>query len=94
MAMMDQKDRRAYLLGLKIAGDFGATIAIPVVVFVLIGKWLDARAATAPRYMILGFIVAALMSANIIYRKAKRYGKQYQNEILESDKQSKGTRLL
>lgn len=72
-------DRRYWVFGLRIAGDFGATIAIPVVVFAYLGKRLDARWGTAPWLLIAGFALAALISGAIIYRKAKRYGKEYQN---------------
>ena len=34
-------DKEYIRLGLRIIGDFGATLAVPVVVFVLIGQWLD-----------------------------------------------------
>lgn len=78
MALLDQKDRRAYLLGLKIAGDFGATIAVPVVLLVLLGRYLDSRYGGI-WFTILGFILSALVSGAIIYRKAKAYGGEYQN---------------
>lgn len=71
-------DREYYLFALRIIGDFGASIAAPVVLFVLIGQWLDAKYATAPQFMITGFVVAALASARIIYKKAKKYGQEYQ----------------
>ncbi len=71
-------DRRYWLFGLRIVGDFGATIAIPVVVFAYLGKRLDVRWGTAPWLLIIGFVLAALISGALIYRKAKRYGKEYQ----------------
>ncbi|MEK7532534.1 MAG: AtpZ/AtpI family protein [Patescibacteria group bacterium] len=71
-------DRRYWLLGLRIAGDFGATIAIPVVAFAYLGKRLDVRLGTAPWFLIVSFALAALISGVLIYRKAIRYGKDYQ----------------
>lgn len=71
-------DREYYLFALKIIGDFGATIAVPVVVFVLIGQYLDNRWNHSPLFTILGFALAALLSGRMIYRKAKQYGKEYQ----------------
>lgn len=71
-------DRRYWLFGLRIAGDFGVTIAIPVVVFAYLGKRLDARYDTAPWILIVGFALAALLSGVMIYRKAKKYGTEYQ----------------
>ncbi len=31
------------MMGLKIVGDFGASIAAPVILFVWIGQWLDEK---------------------------------------------------
>lgn len=73
----DPKEREYLLLGLRIAGDFGASIAIPVVLFVLAGQWLDYRYGAGPWFTIWAFVLAALISAKIIYRKAKEYGKRY-----------------
>lgn len=67
------------LLGLRIVGDFGATIAVPVVVFVLIGQWLDEKYSKSPWFTIIAFALAALVSGKIIYKKAKEYGKEYQD---------------
>jgi len=71
-------DRQYYLFGLKIAGDFGAVIAVPVVVFVFIGRALDERYSQGWLFTILTFVAAAVLSGVIIYRKAKRYGQEYQ----------------
>ena len=70
-------DRQAQILGLRIMVDFGATIAIPVVLFSWIGKQLDARWHTAPILLIAGFVLAFTLSAISIYRKAKQYAKLY-----------------
>jgi len=80
---MDKKttDREYYLFALRIIGDFGATIAMPVVVFVLFGQWLDGKYETSPLFTIIGFVLAALISAKIIHKKAKRYGEQYQKLV-------------
>jgi len=71
-------DRKYYFFALRIVGDFGVAIAAPVIVLVLIGQYLDTRYHRQVLFTILAFILAALLSAYIIYRKAKKYGKQYQ----------------
>ncbi|OGH71384.1 MAG: hypothetical protein A2921_04630 [Candidatus Magasanikbacteria bacterium RIFCSPLOWO2_01_FULL_43_20b] len=76
--LIDQKDRKYYLLGLRIAGDFGATIAAPVIIFVLVGQWLDGKYDKAPWLTVVSFLLAALLSGRMIYKKAKKYGKQFQ----------------
>lgn len=76
-------DRAYYIFALKIASDFGATIAVPVVIFVLIGQYLDAKYNAAPWYLAIGFVLAAVLSGRSIYKKAKKYGQEYQKMTLE-----------
>lgn len=72
-------DARYWIFGLRIVVDFGASIALPVVVLSMAGKRLDARFGTHPWLLIAGFVLAAMLSAALIYRSAKRYGRQYQD---------------
>jgi len=69
-------------------GDFGVSIAVPVVVFVIVGQWLDGKYSSTPLFTVLGFVIAALVTIKIIYKKAKIYGKEYQKlgEDLNQDK--------
>ena len=79
----DPQYRRYMIFGLRIAGDFGVTIAVPVVVFASLGRWLDIRYDTGPLFLLLGFTTSALLTAYIIKKKAKKYGDEYMN--LESN---------
>jgi len=85
MFVQDKKtkttDRAFYFFGLKIIGDFGASIAVPVVIFVLIGQKLDAKFNLSPWLTILGFVLAAVVSAKILYKKSEIYGDVYQKMI-------------
>jgi len=65
------------MFAFRIMGDFGASIAIPVVILVLIGQYLDGRYGKNPLFTILGFVLAALISGRTIYKKAKIYGEEY-----------------
>lgn len=69
--------REYYMFAFKIIGDFGASIAVPVVLFVLIGNYFDGKYNKTPLFTILGFVLAALVSARIIYKRAKEYGDEY-----------------
>jgi F0F1-type ATP synthase assembly protein I len=75
--LIDTKQRKYYLFALRIVGDFGASIALPVVLFVLIGQWLDSKYQRTPLFTIIAFVLAAIVSGRIIYRKAKTYGKEF-----------------
>ncbi|MEK9152662.1 MAG: AtpZ/AtpI family protein [Patescibacteria group bacterium] len=80
-------DRRYFLLAARIIGEFGAIIAAPVVVLALVGMKLDARFGTRPDFLISGFVLAAVITGVSIYRKAKQFGKEYQD--IEGDGKKK-----
>ena len=81
-------DRQYHLFAFKIMGDFGASIAVPVVIMVILGQWLDNKYQSLPIFTIFGFIIAGLVSIKIIYKKAKIYGEEYKKigENLNQDK--------
>ena len=70
-------DRGYYMLALRIIGDFGATIAVPVVLFALVGQWLDDKYGKYPLFTGLCLLVSFVITAKIIVKKAKRYGEEY-----------------
>jgi len=72
-------DKEYIRLGLRIVGDFGATLAVPVVVFVIIGQWLDNKYQHVYLFTAIAFVLAALTSARMIYKKAKQYDKLYKD---------------
>ncbi len=73
-----EQDRRYAMFGLRIAGDFGASIAIPVVAFVFGGQWLERRYGHEPWFTVTGFALAALLSGFIVYSRTKEYAAEYQ----------------
>ncbi len=74
---IDPKDRKYMLLGTRIAGDFGATLFVPVILFVWVGKTLDNKYDLWPILTIIGFVLAAILSSIMIYRKAQKYNAEY-----------------
>lgn len=74
----DSTDRRYILLAVRIMGEFGASIAVPVVALALLGKKLDAAYGTAPYLRISGFVIAAIITAAIINKRARDFGKEYE----------------
>lgn len=71
-------NRKYYLFAFRIMGDFGASIAVPIVLFAYIGQKLDTHYDTKILFTIIGFVLAAALSARLIYKKAKKYGEEYQ----------------
>lgn len=70
-------DRAYYLFALRIVGDFGASIAVPAVLAAIIGSRLDEKFGTYPLFVILFLLVAGLLTAKSITKKAKKYGEVY-----------------
>ena len=63
---------------MRIFVEFSGTIAIPAVAGAFLGKWLDERYVSHPRYLIICLMIALLLSANIVVDKSKKYGKEYE----------------
>ena len=76
---LTEDERRSYMLGFKIMGDFGAVIAVPVVLCVLAGKWLQQKYGFAPFGILGGFVLAAAISYVTIRRKIKWYAAEYKS---------------
>lgn len=72
-------DRKYWVFALKIIGDFGATIAVPLVLLVLVGRRLDEHFHHVYFFTVIAFFLSAVISGKMIYSKAKVYGKQYQD---------------
>lgn len=85
---MEKKDdgTRAYqMFGLRIVGDFGATLAIPAVAAALLGSRLDAAWGTKPYALLAALALAFGLSALVIRKKASRYGQEYQELVNRYD---------
>lgn len=77
-------DRVYYLFALRIAGEMGGIIAVPVVVLALLGNWVDKRYSSHPYAMIVGMALAAVISGFSIYRKALEYNEEYKKITSDS----------
>ncbi|HAU66445.1 MAG: hypothetical protein UT30_C0005G0034 [Candidatus Uhrbacteria bacterium GW2011_GWF2_39_13] len=74
-------DAKYYRLAGRIFADFSGIIAVPVVLAALLGKWLDQKQGTEPRYLIIFFVIAFVLTGILIVKKAKFYKKQYESVI-------------
>ncbi|MBI2474745.1 MAG: AtpZ/AtpI family protein [Candidatus Taylorbacteria bacterium] len=52
-----------------LAGELGYTIAIPIVVFALLGRLADKSWGTGPWLLLLGIVMSILISTWLVYRK-------------------------
>ena len=53
----------------SLAWEMGYSIAIPLVVFALIGRFLDKKFGTSPWLLLVGILLAIISSTYIIYKK-------------------------
>ena len=74
---MKNNDQRYYWFAMRIFGEFTTIIAIPVVVFALIGSKLGKIYGHEPWFVLAGFEIAGLISGTIIHKKAHRLGKEF-----------------
>ena len=54
---------------LKLAWDLGFTIAIPIVVFALAGRFLDKKLGTSPWILLIGILLSIAVSSWAVYKK-------------------------
>ncbi len=74
-----KSDAAYYRLAFRIFADFSGTIAVPAVLAALLGKWLDDKYSSAPKFLIFFLLVALLSTAWIVVKKAKKYGKEFED---------------
>ena len=70
-------NRYNYGLALRIAGDFGVSIAVPALLGAYVGQKLDERFGTEPWLFALCLVIAFTLTALYIVRKATYYAKLY-----------------
>ena len=78
------QDAKYYRLAGRIFADFSGIIAVPAVLAALLGKWLDERYGTEPRYLILLLVVAFALTVYAVVKKAKVYKNAYERLMNES----------
>ncbi len=74
----DSQEKEYWWLGVQIVADFLISITMPVIVFAAIGQWLDKAYNQEYIFTFLGILLAGLITALIIKRKANYYGKKYE----------------
>ena len=70
-------DSPYYRLAMRIFAEFSGSIAVPAVLAALLGKWLDQKYHTQPRYLIVLLAAAFLSTAVHLQKKAKQYQSDY-----------------
>lgn len=58
---------------LPVALEIGYTIAIPIVLLALLGRFLDTRLDSSPWLLLTGILLSILVSSFLIYQKVKKF---------------------
>lgn len=61
---------------LALAWELGYTIAIPIVIFAIGGRFLDKKLGSSPIFLLLGILLALIISGIGIYRKTMKIMKE------------------
>lgn len=64
------------LLAIRLAWNLGYLIAIPAVIFGFSGAYLDKALGTSPLFLLVGFVIAGLLSAVGVIRKVREVLKE------------------
>ncbi len=65
-------------LGLRIAAEFGVTIAVPAVASAFLGTYLDRQWGTRPWALVVCLIVAFVLTGVWVVRRARQYKRLYE----------------
>lgn len=64
----------------SIVGEIGFLIAIPLVIFALGGRAVDAALGSSPLFFLIGIFLAITFSTYIVYRKTSELLKEAEND--------------
>lgn len=67
---MSKQENSAWLT-LKLLGNLGFLIAVPLVVCALIGRLLDKRLDSSPLFLLTGLVFSLIISSIGVYRKTQ-----------------------
>jgi len=56
----------------QLAWELGYTIAIPIVLFALLGRWADHSLGTSPWLLLTGVLISILISSFAVYKKVSK----------------------
>lgn len=64
---MKNKEQSKILAALSIAFELGFAIALPIVLFLLFGRWLDSLFHTSPLFLIIGILLGVSVAIISVY---------------------------
>jgi len=85
---MNKNNTSSTWQALGLAFQLGYTIAIPAVVFALIGRVLDKKYNTTPLLLIIGLLIALILSSISVFKKANAIMKETTDKIQKNTNDS------
>ncbi|MEK7637547.1 MAG: AtpZ/AtpI family protein [Patescibacteria group bacterium] len=82
---MATSSRRLLWQALSLAWELGYTIALPLVLFALAGRWADKALGTKPWLFLTGVVIAIVSTSFLLVRKFSRLMRDM-NPVRTSDK--------
>lgn len=82
---------RPLLSALSLAFELGYTIAIPLVVFALVGRLIDKRFDTSPWFLLTGIIISIIISTWAVYIKTMKILAEIEREAQQNKEKKNGT---
>jgi F0F1-type ATP synthase assembly protein I len=82
---MKEEDRKANnpqpvpFRPLQLAWGLGFRIAIPLIVFALLGRLIDRMVNTSPLFLFAGIILSIVVSTLMVYREARKFLQEIDN---------------
>jgi F0F1-type ATP synthase assembly protein I len=74
------QEKKALWQGLSLAWQLGYTIAIPLIIFALLGRFLDKRYETSPLFLLGAIFLSLIVSGVGIYKKVFEIIKDLEQE--------------
>jgi F0F1-type ATP synthase assembly protein I len=74
------KFTKSLIQTISLSLQLGFMIALPVVIFTIVGRILDKTLLTTPLFLVLGIILALAVSTILIYQKIKVILKESEKE--------------
>lgn len=56
----------------SLAWELGYVVAVPLIIFALVGRFLDKKLETSPWIFLLGVVISIIVSVFMVYRKADK----------------------
>ena len=82
------KPQNGTIIALQMAWELGYMIALPLVIFALIGRYLDVKYQTSPLFILIGTFIAFFISSYFVWQKTLEISRQLDN-VSPQDKSNK-----